>query len=194
MCNQTAYEEGSVGNITTVGSEYWRKPIIGYLKSCWLPADKLQNRSFKFQIYQEELYRKSWDGPLLQCVSTNDIPRVFAEIHEGWCRSHIGARLLAIKVTRARYYWPTLIKDALSYVKRCDAYQRLGNAPQQPASNLTPVISPIPFAMWRVDLVGKLPNKKGGVEFAIVAVDYFSKWVEVVPLKKTRGEEVTHFL
>ncbi|GAA0174904.1 hypothetical protein LIER_28192 [Lithospermum erythrorhizon] len=53
---------------------------------------------------------------------------------------------------------------------------------------------PIPFATWEVDLVGKLPKEKGGVEFAIVAVDYFRKWVEAVPLKKTRGEEVTHFL
>ncbi|GAA0152327.1 hypothetical protein LIER_10838 [Lithospermum erythrorhizon] len=92
------------------------------------------------------------------------------------------------------YYWPTLVNDALSYVKKCDACQQLGNAPQQPVCSLTPVVSPIPFAMWGIDLVRKLPKGRGRVEFAIVAVDYFSKWVEAVPLKKTRGEEVTHFL
>ncbi|GAA0169862.1 hypothetical protein LIER_40844 [Lithospermum erythrorhizon] len=42
--------------------------------------------------------------------------------------------------------------------------------------------------------VGKLPKAKGGVEFVIVAVYYFSKWVEGVPLKNARGEDVTHFL
>ncbi|GAA0174653.1 hypothetical protein LIER_27994 [Lithospermum erythrorhizon] len=31
----------------------------------------------------------------------------------------------------------------------------------------------------------KLPKAKGEVEFVVVAVDYFSKWVEAVPLKKT---------
>ncbi|GAA0146457.1 hypothetical protein LIER_06405 [Lithospermum erythrorhizon] len=31
-----------------------------------------------------------------------------------------------------------------------------------------------------IELVGKLPKAKGGVEYAVVAVDYFSKWVEVM--------------
>ncbi|GAA0169555.1 hypothetical protein LIER_24009 [Lithospermum erythrorhizon] len=119
---------------------------------------------------------------------------MLVEIHDGWCRSHIGARSLAIKVTRVDYYWPTLVKDSVAYVKRCDACQRLGNSPQFPTSTLTPVVSLIPFAMWGIDLVGKLPNAKGGVEFAIVGVDYFSKWIETAPLKKTKGENVTHFL
>ncbi|GAA0157633.1 hypothetical protein LIER_14861 [Lithospermum erythrorhizon] len=120
--------------------------------------------------------------------------KVLAEEHERWCGSHIRARSLAIKITRAGYYWPTLVKDAMSYVKRCNACQRLGNALQQPACTLTPVVSPISFAMWGIDFVGKSPKAKGGVEFAIVVVDYFSKWEEAVPLKKTTGEEVTHFL
>ncbi|GAA0165005.1 hypothetical protein LIER_39895 [Lithospermum erythrorhizon] len=131
MCNQPAYEECSVCNIKGVVSVDWRTPIIQYLSKDLLPADKyeaqkIQNRSFEFQIYQEELYRKSWDGPLLLCVSTEDIPKVLAE---GWCGSHIRARSLAIKITKGGYYCPILVKDALSYVKKCDACQRLGNAP-----------------------------------------------------------------
>ncbi|GAA0165004.1 hypothetical protein LIER_39894 [Lithospermum erythrorhizon] len=39
-----------------------------------------------------------------------------------------------------------------------------------------------------------MPKEKGGVEFTIIVVDYFSKWVKAVPLKKTRGEDLTHFL
>ncbi|GAA0172716.1 hypothetical protein LIER_26487 [Lithospermum erythrorhizon] len=104
-----AYEEVSVRSITSVGFEDWRTPIIQYLKSKLLPADK------------------------------------------------------------------------------CDAFQCLGNAPQQPVCTLTSVVSPILFAMWGIDLVGKLPKAKRGVEFAIVATDYFNKWVKMVPLKKTRG-------
>ncbi|GAA0185304.1 hypothetical protein LIER_32592 [Lithospermum erythrorhizon] len=48
-------------------------------------------------MYQGELYRKSWDGSLLTCVSTEDVPKLLKEIHEGWCKSHIGARSLGIK-------------------------------------------------------------------------------------------------
>ncbi|GAA0166165.1 hypothetical protein LIER_21386 [Lithospermum erythrorhizon] len=70
----------------------------------------------------------------------------------------------------------------------------LGNASQLPTSALTPVASPIPFAMWGIYLVGKLPKAQGGAEYTIVAVDYFIKWVEAAPLKKTRSEEVVQFL
>ncbi|GAA0169867.1 hypothetical protein LIER_24250 [Lithospermum erythrorhizon] len=56
------------------------------------------------------------------------------------------------------------------------------------------MVSLIPFAMWRIDHVGKLSKAKGGSEFAIVAVDYFSKWVESAPLKKTKSEDVIQFL
>ncbi|GAA0170854.1 hypothetical protein LIER_25027 [Lithospermum erythrorhizon] len=124
-------------------------------------AKKIQNRNFKFQINQEELYRKSWDGPLLLCVSTEDIPKVLVEVHERWCGSHIGARSLAIKITRVGYYWPTLVKDALSYVKKCDTCQRLGNDPQQPACTVTPIVSPILLGMWGIDKWGNCPKQKG---------------------------------
>ncbi|GAA0168711.1 hypothetical protein LIER_23367 [Lithospermum erythrorhizon] len=30
-------------------------------------------------MYGEELYKKSWDGPLLSCVSEEDIPKILAE-------------------------------------------------------------------------------------------------------------------
>ncbi|GAA0150871.1 hypothetical protein LIER_09715 [Lithospermum erythrorhizon] len=30
-------------------------------------------------MYEEELYKKSWDIPLLSCVSQDDIPKILAE-------------------------------------------------------------------------------------------------------------------
>ncbi|GAA0148200.1 hypothetical protein LIER_07713 [Lithospermum erythrorhizon] len=51
-------------------------------------------------------------------------------------------------------------KDATAYVKKCDACQRIGNAPQLPTSSLTLVVSPIPFAMWGIDLVGNYLEPK----------------------------------
>ncbi|GAA0161345.1 hypothetical protein LIER_17681 [Lithospermum erythrorhizon] len=98
----------------------WKTPIMRFLSEGRLPgnkqeAKKNQNRSFRFQIYQGELYKKSWHGPLLLCVSDKDAPKVLAEVHEGWCRSHNGARSLAIKITRAGYYWPTLVKDSTAF-------------------------------------------------------------------------------
>ncbi|GAA0146867.1 hypothetical protein LIER_06715 [Lithospermum erythrorhizon] len=146
---------------------YWRVPIVEYLAQGKLPSDSLEAKK--------------------------DVPKLLVKIHEGWYGSHIGARSLAIKIIKAGYYWPTLVKDATAYVKKCDGCQRMGNAPQLLTSALTPVVSPIPFAMWEIDLVGKLPKAKGGAEFAIVA-DYFSKCIEAAPLKETKSKDVIQFL
>lgn len=47
----------------------------------------------------------------------------------------------------------------------------------RPSNELTPMTSPWPFAMWGIDLIGKLPTGHRGFQFAIVAVEYFTKWV-----------------
>ena len=42
--------------------------------------------------------------------------------------------------------------------------------------------SPWPFAQWGIDIVGPLPQGKGQVKFLLVAIDYFTKWVEAKAL------------
>lgn len=46
---------------------------------------------------------------------------------------------------------------------------------------LKPLTSPWPVDVWEIDLVGELPKGRGGVKYAVVAVDYFTKWAETEP-------------
>ncbi|GAA0173386.1 hypothetical protein LIER_27013 [Lithospermum erythrorhizon] len=65
-------------------------------------------------------------GPLIFCVSESKIDQTLYEVHEGHVYSHhIRGKTLALKITRAGYYW------------------------------VSPVVSAIPFAMWEIDLVGQ---------------------------------------
>ena len=56
------------------------------------------------------------------------------------------------------------------------------------------ISSPWPFSQWGVDIVGPLPRGKGGVRFAVVAVDYFTKWVEVEALVNITAKSIERFL
>ena len=56
------------------------------------------------------------------------------------------------------------------------------------------MVSPWPFAIWGIDLIGELPMGHGGARHAIVAVDYFTKWVEAEPLTKISSAKVINFL
>ncbi|KAK3003531.1 hypothetical protein RJ639_018380 [Escallonia herrerae] len=47
---------------------------------------------------------------------------------------------------------------------------------------LTSIVSPIPFAVWGMDLLGPFPMASGQQRFVIVAIDYFTKWTEAESL------------
>ena len=49
------------------------------------------------------------------------------------------------------------------------------------------IVKPWPFRGWAMDLIGKIyPTSSKGHNFFLVATNYFTKWVEVVPLKKVK--------
>jgi hypothetical protein len=44
-----------------------------------------------------------------------------------------------------------------------------------------------------MDLVGPLPTAQGNYKYAVVAIEYFTKWVEAKPLIKITSEAVWIF-
>ena len=84
--------------------------------------------------------------------------------------------------------------DARRYVRKCDKCQRHSKMIHSPAEELHPISSPWPFAMWGMDIVGPLPKATGGREYLLAATDYFTKWIEAVPLAKIREQEVVKFM
>ena len=57
---------------------------------------------------------------------------------------------------------------------------------------MNPIIKPWPFRGWGIDMIGQInPPSSKGHKFILVATDYFTKWVEAVPLKKVdSGDEI----
>ncbi|KAL0313587.1 UNVERIFIED_CONTAM: Gag-Pol polyprotein [Sesamum radiatum] len=189
-------EEVSVGdNLTST----WTTPIVRFLTEGILPEDnkeagKIKLRSARFVLIDGKLYRRGFSSPLLKCLNPDKAEYVLREVHEGSCGNHPGARSLARKVLRLGYYWPTIVKDALSLVQKCSPCQRHANYQHNPAAYMKTLESPCPFDMWGMDIVGKLPRAAGQKEYLIVAVDYFTKWVEAEPLAKIGEKEVMKFI
>ncbi|GJR50972.1 reverse transcriptase domain-containing protein [Tanacetum coccineum] len=63
-----------------------------------------------------------------------------------------------------------------------------------PKQDMTLVTAAWPFIQWGIDIVGPLPEAPGKVKFLIVAVDYFTKWVEGKPLASVTGKCVERFV
>ncbi|KAL0408056.1 UNVERIFIED_CONTAM: hypothetical protein Sradi_1740000 [Sesamum radiatum] len=47
---------------------------------------------------------------------------------------------------------------------------------------------------WRTDIVGPFPLAAGQRKFLLVAIDYFTKWVEAEPLARITEGEVMKFI
>nr|GEW57090.1 reverse transcriptase domain-containing protein [Tanacetum cinerariifolium] len=85
---------------------------------------------------------------------------------------------------------PSTIPTALLSTSSSTWHQRLGYPDDevlrlvhrpisyQPQQQLTPITSPWPFYKWGIDIAGPFPVATGGLKFLIVAIDYFTKWIE----------------
>nr|XP_043615167.1 uncharacterized protein LOC122587140 [Erigeron canadensis] len=47
---------------------------------------------------------------------------------------------------------------------------------------------------WGIDLVGPLPKGQNKKKFLVVAIDYFTKWVEAKPLATTNRDQIKKFI
>ncbi|XP_074300273.1 uncharacterized protein LOC141631510 [Silene latifolia] len=161
----------------------WRKPYISWLHDEVLPPNQKDTRSFKikssiFVLIDGILFRKSLAGPYLGCLSIHETQAVMCDIHSGDCGNHTGGRSLSNKTLRQGYFWPTMRKDAIDYVKKGEECQRHAPVSHQPAEHMHPIISPWPFMKWGVDIVGPLPRASRNRTYMLAMTDYFSKWIE----------------
>ncbi|KAL0444734.1 UNVERIFIED_CONTAM: hypothetical protein Slati_2196100 [Sesamum latifolium] len=187
----------AVQPITT--GEDLRTPIIKWIEEGLLPenrweAARFKTRATRFIMQEHILYKKSYTHPLLRCLSTEEGIHILQEIHSGCCGAHAGTRILANKALRAGYFWPTMKQDAIRLVSKCERCQKNSSLIHQPAEPLTTMLSPCPFMQWGMDIVGPFPLAAGQRKFLLVAIDYFTKWVEAEPLARITEGEVMKFI
>ncbi|GKV50531.1 hypothetical protein SLEP1_g57234 [Rubroshorea leprosula] len=128
-------------------------------------------------------------------LSRNEYCQIMSDVHNGIC----GARQAGIKmrwlIRRHGFFWPSILKDCISYAKGCKACQIHGPLQRVPASELHPIVKPWPFRGWAIDLIGKVyPPSTRGHSFIIVATNYFTKWVEAKPMNKVDKTDIIKFL
>ncbi|XP_031104742.1 uncharacterized protein LOC116009751 [Ipomoea triloba] len=165
----------------------WIDHIIKYIKDGTLPLDE-QNaklaklRAPSYVILDDKLYKRSYNDTQLKCVYHDEAKLMMREVYEGVSSAHQGAYTIARRIILQGFFWPKMLKECVEYARQCPKCQEFQTLPGRPATNYTLVSTAIPFSRWGIDLVGALPTGSGSRKYIIVAIDYFTKWVEAEPL------------
>ncbi|GJW23129.1 reverse transcriptase domain-containing protein, partial [Tanacetum coccineum] len=65
---------------------------------------------------------------------------------------------------------------------------------RNPQQSLTPITALWPFYKWGIDIAGHVPEGPGKVKFLIVAMDYFTKWIEAKAVSTITSNQVKKFV
>uniref|UniRef100_A0A2N9EU18 Integrase catalytic domain-containing protein n=1 Tax=Fagus sylvatica TaxID=28930 RepID=A0A2N9EU18_FAGSY len=136
------------------------------------------------------------------------------DVHEKTCGDG-GAISLYRRLQRLGYFWPSMSaeaanlqsqcltcqfyhdneeKDAENFVKTCHTYQVQANLIHTHPTSLQNMATPWLFHTWGLDLIGPINLASGGYIWIFVVIEYFTKWVEAIPLRKATGAAVANFI
>ena len=103
--------------------------------------------------------------------------------------------MLARKIMRTGYFWLTMETDCCQLVHKCLECQMHGDLIHVPPFELHALTSPWPFSVWGIDIIGKIsPKSSSGHEYILVAIDYFTKWVEATSYVGLTTARVAKFI
>ncbi|KAL0405439.1 UNVERIFIED_CONTAM: hypothetical protein Slati_3857800 [Sesamum latifolium] len=142
--------ENHVMEVFEIEEEDWRQPLVDYLKYGKLHNDSrrwtdTRRRATYFIYYKGTLYRRSFEGIFLRCLSDDEKVQAMKEPHSGVCDAHQLGPKLHFGIHKMGYYWPTIVKDCIDYAKRCQVCQFHANLIHQPPEPLHPTVASWPF-------------------------------------------------
>ncbi|GJS17132.1 putative nucleotidyltransferase, ribonuclease H [Tanacetum coccineum] len=178
----------------------WYANIVNYLVVKKVPDywSKQQRQYFfsqlKYYFWEDpELYKVCADQDVRRCVPDHEHMNILAHCHSYACGGHFGATKTGHKVLQSGFFWPTIFKDAQSFVKACTRCQQVGGISRRDQMPMNPILVVEIFDVWGIDFMGPFPTSHGNV-YILVAVDYVSKWVEAEATKTNDHSVVLKFV
>ena len=157
------------------------KPLMKYLDCGAVPEDKTTARkvileSAQYALLEGVLYHVEKDKSLRVVPPSSDREKLFNEAHGGQFGGHLRDAKVHGQLSR-HYWWPGMRKDIRQWCLACIpcATRSVGRQIRPP---LTPIPVSGPFDRVGVDVI-QFPKSKRGNRYALVFMDYLTKWPEV---------------
>lgn len=100
---------------------------------------------------------------------------------------HASTSKTVAKILNDGLYWPNIIKDAHSFLKKCDQCQHTKNILKRNEMHLNNILQMEIFYVWGIDFMVPFISSLGN-QYIIISIDYVQKWIEIIvsPTNDTR--------
>ena len=104
-------------------AEDWRSSFMGYLAEEILPQKhgeryKLKKLVTRYFLHKGILFKKGYDGDLLCCLGLEEASEMLKEVNAGKYEQHQGRKKVYWCILQMGYYWPTMRRDVVKFVKK----------------------------------------------------------------------------
>jgi hypothetical protein len=158
---------------------------------------RMESRRVKnFVLFWEEmryhegvLYKEGWDNDYRLVTPFSLQELLLKQVHgSSGLMGHPGetkAKLILCK----HFYWPGMRKDITSWIHCCMPCRLVKRGKVNRSVMEKSFTGERNFRVG-IDIIGPLPETKRGNRFILTICDYFTKWVECVPLSRHTGSDV----
>lgn len=113
--------------------------------------------------------------------------------HDEIFSGHLGVEKTTERIVR-KFYWYRQLNDIVEYVRSCDICQQTKIPVHYNTASLQPLLPTRPFELVTTDIMGPITKTKSGNLYVLVAIDHFTKWVELFPLSEISAKTVANRL
>ncbi|XP_038062608.1 uncharacterized protein LOC119733100 [Patiria miniata] len=151
------------------------------------------DKSGAYRVKDDVLYR--YTGTKWKIVVPKTLQRdVLHDCHAKPTAGHLGRTKTLNRLDDLCLWWTGISKDVRNFVRACKTCREMKPVFRKPPGLMLSSHSQQPWEVLGVDLMGPFPRSYGGHEYLLVAVDHFSKWTEVFPMRKATGKAVASLM
>ena len=172
------------------------KRIRDYLLNNELPPDEMKAREIalqksEFEVVERVLYHVEKDKTLRVVPPSQDRRELFELAHGGVFGGHLGSAKVHSQLAK-HYWWSGMRQDIIKWSRACKicASRQVGTPIHTP---LTPIAVAGPFDRVGIDII-KFPTSSKGNKYAVVVMDYLTKWPEVFPTRDQTSITIARLL
>ncbi|XP_052242458.1 uncharacterized protein LOC127852543 [Dreissena polymorpha] len=131
-------------------------------------------------------------------VPTQLRTNLIGQMHDTVVGGHQGITRTKANITKL-HYWYDLKTDVKLYVQQCDVCEANKKPQRLPRAPMGHLKSGAPWDLLCMDFLGPLSVTSRGIRFILVMSDYFTKYVEVIPVADQTAETcanavIEHFI